>query len=76
MNAAETPCLRFSALWLPHSGNVCFFLNGQDIGFMRWEDKSLWVTAGTVHPDLQRVAAAYVAAHAFPENETAIEVLP
>jgi len=63
----------FSALYMPHSDNVVFYRDGHDLGFMRWADRSLWVTTGDdVSPDLEPVAASYLAAHAAPADDDAI----
>jgi hypothetical protein len=65
----------YSAQYMPHSDNVVFYRNGSDLGFMRWADRSLWVTTGTVvSTELEIVAAAYLAAHSSPEDDGAIVV--
>jgi hypothetical protein len=71
------PLSQFSALYLPHSGNVVFYRNGNDLGFMRWADKTLFVVTGcSVSKDLQPVAAEYIRTHALPTDDEAIIIRP
>jgi len=76
MTACRKSTLRispFSALYLAHSGVVVFFRNGQDMGFMRWSDKSLFVVTGEQPDrDLEAVSQAYLAAHSTPANDDLI----